>query len=158
MGKSGLITDKELENLFAASFKSLSFQRSYSAIIRDAVLTVVGLAVFLVGWFLDMLATWIIGIVVLSFFFMMAAFQFGILLYLAFKAKKAGKVVKGLVVGEVRQKMANRYSLEIQISEGHKPVSVLTQGPFWPVDIQILRGKQVRIIYLGAQRTCLLLP
>lgn len=158
MAQQRLIQDSELKDLFKAYFRSLSFSRHRSNILKNLIPVLAGVAVFLVGWFLKMLGLWALGAVVFACFAVLVGVEGVLIISSAERCKKKGKVLKGRVVGSHRDRMKNKWQLEIGAEDGGKKIPCLTEGLFWPVDVQTLSKREVRIIWLGSDRACILLP
>jgi len=146
-------------NLFKISWKSLTFKRHISSIIRNAVLSVLGLAVFLIGYLIpnQMVGLYITGIVVMSIFFLMVLYELGLLLYKSIKANNKGKIVTGKVIQFDAYRPTGKYRLTIEC-ETPIIVQCSTEPIFWPVDAKVLLGKQIKVIYFDSKSTCIVLP
>ena len=152
--------EKEVVSLFRLCFKSLSFKRHYSSLIRNGVIAAVGLVLLGVGLSIQLSWLYIAGAVILGVFGLWALVEFSMLLALAFRAGRKGKILTARAVNFVQSKAKrNTYQLVLSVElEDGSSVQTLSEGPLWEVDVRVMINKNLQVIYLGEKRTAIVLP
>lgn len=146
-------------NLFKEAWKSLSFKRHLSSILKNFILGTVGLIAFFIGYFIpnQMMFLWILGVVIFGIFYLIVLYEFFFLLSFSFKAKRKGKIVTGRVIKYEEDKIGRKYRFYV---ECETPVieHTYTEPIFWLVDGRVLQNKFIKVIYLGKDKKCIILP
>ena len=146
-------------DLFKLAWKSLSFKRHLSSVIRNTILCLFGVIVFVVGFLVEMTWLYILGACVGGVFLLWVLAELAILLVLSLRARRSGVVCRAVPYKVERARAQNRYrlALSVMLSDGRK-VNVPSQGPLWEVDARVMLDRSIKVIFLGEDRTAIILP
>ena len=150
----------ERHDLFRLCFKSLSFKRHYSSLLRRGILTLVGLAVFLLGYFLwHSMPVYITGAVLTGAFLFSLIYELVVLLIFAIRSKKHGLVVAAVPTSFEKIGGSNRYrmDLEVTLPDGNIKKTI-SEGPLWLIDTRAMNGRRIKVIFTDDRHPAILLP
>lgn len=146
-------------DLFKKAWGSLTFKRHLSTILRNAIVGLLGLIIFLVAYLIPkpMLSVWVTGAILFGIFYTMVIYELVLLLVLSLKAKRNGKILPGKIIRIHPEGFSRRFSFDVEC-ETPKIVHVATEPIFWQVDGTVLMNRRISVLYLGEKSRCLILP
>lgn len=146
-------------NLFKEAWKSLTFNRHLSSILKNFILGTIGLIAFFIGYFLPqpMMFLWILGVVIFGLFYLIVLYEFFFIFFFSIKAKRKGRKVSGRIIKYEEDKIGRKYRFYV---ECETPVieHAYTEPIFWLVDGKVLQYKFIKVIYFGPKKRCIILP
>ena len=148
-------------DLFREAFISLSFRRQLPEVYRNLILALVGLVIFLIGFFLGKIeSVYIVGAIVMGGFLLWALVEIIILLVAAIRANRGGQILYATAVKAEPLRWRNRryrLAVEVELPDGRLERET-AQGPLWEADARVLMNHRFRVIYLGSKRAAILIP
>lgn len=148
------------QSLYRLAWSSLQFKRHGGSLLRNGILALLGLAVFLIGWFVadgKMVGLYATGAALLAICGIAFLYELIYLWAIALSVRK-GVILNARVYQTSDSRLTNKKGILLSATYHKRPIKLATEAVFFPIDVRLLLGRDVDVLYSGKGQKGIVLP